>query len=116
MDEPPDPPLQSRTRFRMTRTEYYGAVIFLCVTDIETKHANIIHSLKCGGLVQLIMLSLHYATSPRKDKQPAQPNLVPGKNGVLCPLRMVGLGLPAREWTRDPAVVAAGAKRLESGV
>ena len=55
----------------------------------------------------------HY---PERIKRPGQPNLVPGKNGVLCPFCTAGLGLPAREWTRDPAVVAAGTKRLEPGV
>jgi hypothetical protein len=65
--------------------------------------------------VKLIMLSLSYPTSPR-IKRSGQPNLVPGKNGVLCPLCMAGLGLPAREWTRGPAVVEAGTKRLEPGV
>ena len=53
--------------------------------------------------------------APEKTKCRPQPSLVPGKNGVLCPLCMAGLELPAREWTRDP-VVAAGAKRRESGV
>ena len=62
------------------------------------------------------MLLLPYVTSPGEDKKSAQLSLVPGKNGVLCPFCMAGLGLPAREWTRGPAVVAAGTKRRESGV
>jgi hypothetical protein len=59
---------------------------------------------------------LPHATGLRRHRKSSQPILTPGKNGVLCPLCTTALGLPAREWTRSPVVVAAGTNRLESGV